>query len=97
MVGGTVIEIIQLSDKIWINCQEDNYKHKCAIYVVNSETSRKIKTGDMVWWQSGWALWTPEANRGDKRPEDAPKQKGGIDYDIRIPRIGFSGAHRPEV
>lgn len=90
MVGGKVIEVIARPDKeiIWVNCQDN--RDECAIYVVMNEMSRKIKPGDSLWWQSDSAMWTPAENRW-KNPEG----KCGVDFDIRLPRVGFSGVPRP--
>lgn len=98
MIGGTVTETIHLPDRIWVNTVDDDEKRNdhCAIYVERNDKSERIKPGDSVWWQGGNAMWTPYANRGCNRPQGAPEQRGGVDYDIRIPRIGFSGVKRPE-
>lgn len=97
MIGGTVVETMILRDRVWVNTVDNNEKcnDKCAIYVERNENSERIKPGDSLWWQSGSAMWTPFANRGSNRPKDAPQQRGGVDYDIRIPRIGFSGVKKP--
>jgi hypothetical protein len=87
MIGGIVTETKQLPDRIWLDCEEQNSTSKCAIYVERNENSERIKAGDSVWWQGGYALWTPY---GVNRPARA-----GKDYDIRIPRIGFSGVSKP--
>lgn len=91
MIGGTVLEIIVLPDRVWINCVEDNSESKCAIYVESNEKSKAITPGDGVWWQGGWAMWTPYKIRGSKDP----KFKSGKDFDIKMPRIGCSGVSRP--
>lgn len=86
MVGGTVIEVITLEDRIWINCRDSNQgrKDECAIYVERNAHSEAIRAGDVVWWQSQHAMWTPIS--ADLR---------GFE-DIKIPRIGYSGVPRPE-
>lgn len=91
MIGGIVTETIVLPDKVWVDCVESQERcnDKCAIYVERNENSLKIKPGDSFWWQSGSAMWTPFENKGKAG------NKSHIDYDIRIPRIGFSGVSRP--
>lgn len=91
MIGGTVVETIVLPDKVWINCEENDSTSQCAIYVKRTDKARSISPGDSVWWQSGWAFWTPYFRC------DRTGGKVGKDYDIALERIGFSGVKRPEV
>lgn len=91
MIGGNVIEIIDVPERgrVWVNCK-DEYNNTCAIYVDrNDENSLKIYKGDMIWWQGGYAYWTPSGYISGS---------GGIcgkDYEVKIPRIGYSGVSRP--
>ena len=98
MVGGTVIETVELADRVWVNCQEDTSSSVCAIYVERTPKSRSISEGDSVWWQGQWALWTPSFNRTPTcdHTHHYSCKRVGIDYDIRLKRIGFSGVKRPE-
>jgi hypothetical protein len=84
MVGGKVIETILLPDKIWINAR-DNYPRRrpdeCAIYVERNADSEAIRVGDSIWWQGGYAMWTPASREF---------------ADHKIPRVGYSGVNRPE-
>lgn len=89
MIGGTVVETVVLPDKVWVNCRERNSSSTCAIYVEKTPKSRTIGEGDIVWWQGSWAMWTPEFNRGKNG------LRCGKDFDIRLNRIGYSGAKRP--
>jgi len=99
MVGGTVVETIILEDRVWVNTvdNDETRNTQCAIYVQKNEKALRISPGDSVWWQGGSAMWTPYLNRGAVRKQrgETKEQRGGIDYDIRIPRIGFSGVSRP--
>lgn len=85
MVGGAVREVLYLENKIWVNVL-DTYRpdpyNDCAIYVARNEISEQIRPGDSLWWQGRFAMWTP---KGSKPPN----------YDIQIPRIGYSGVNRP--
>jgi len=94
MVGGIVIETVTLKDRIWVNCvdEAENRNGKCAIYVKRNPESERIKPGDGVWWQGGSAMWNPYG----RTKQSSAGGKSGIDYDIRIPRIGFSGVFRPQ-
>ena len=93
MIGGNVIETIVQPDRVWINCQ-DRYGQTCAIYVTNTAKARCVSEGDLLWWQGPQARWTPACNR---KPACGHKTCGraGIDYDIRLERIGCSGVARP--
>lgn len=90
MIGGTVIKVIVLPDRVWINCEEDSSQSQCAIYVERNSKSELISPGDSVWWQGLDAMWTPFKMRGSINGAD------GIDYDIRIKRIGYSGVKQPQ-
>jgi hypothetical protein len=82
MVGGEVIETVKADGRVWVNCRDRTYpKDACAIYVERNADAEQIAHGDGVWWQGGYAMWTP----ADRRFTDR-----------KIPRIGFSGVSRPE-
>ena len=55
MIGGTIIEIVRLQDKTWVNCQ--NGLDLCAIYV-EEHPDRCLMPGDELWWLDKAALWT---------------------------------------
>ena len=103
MVGGKVIEVLRLPDRVWVNCWEVLFcgaVTECAIYVVRTEVSELIKVGDQLWWQGRDAMWTPAAHRlpacdGSCGLGPGCASRGGVDYDIRIPRIGHSGVKNP--
>jgi hypothetical protein len=80
MVGGKVIETIDTGEKVWVNCQERTGQKKCAIYIERTYESRAISDGDSIWWQGGYAFWTP---------------KSRVFVDKKLKRIGFSGVNRP--
>lgn len=90
MVGGTVIETIELEDRVWINTKD--HGDTCAIYVKACAKARSVAEGDTVWWQGNMAMWTPVCLKylGDARV-------GGKHYDIQLRRIGYSGVKRPDV
>ncbi len=52
---------------------------------------RPIRLGDQLWWQGAFAMWTPQEAHADVMPD----RRGGVDYDIQIPRKGYS--HEGEV
>lgn len=88
-VGGKVVEVIPLEDRIWVNTREQVWYppeqrwhdgSECAIYVQRTFDAERIQPGDSLWWQGRDAYWTPK----DRSVEDMP-----------IPRIGYSGVSRP--
>lgn len=94
MVGGTVIEIIITStDRLWINCQDKN--DECAIYVRKCHKSMSVSEGDAIWWQGGAVYWTPKFNRISEAESRKKGHRAGVNYDIRLERIGCSGVARP--
>ena len=68
--------------RLYVNVADKPYgrTEECAIYVQMNKDSSQIQIGDFVWWQGRWALWTP----ADRSRED-----------VKIPRIGYSGARHP--
>lgn len=57
MVGGTVIEVVDCGDRLWINCQ--SHLDQCAVYI---EKKEDVQPGDKMWWQAGVCYWTPIDN-----------------------------------
>ena len=97
MVGGTVIEVVDLATKVYLNCADRPYSkiEECAIYVEKNAQSEQIEIGDAVWWQGGYAMWTPKGNRVSGEVAEKRGLKCGKDYDIKIPRRGYSGVNHP--
>lgn len=98
MVGGVVIGLSRRKDLTHVHVADCPHypKHPgecpqpdtCCVYVeeVRVDTGEKIEIGlnDSLWWQGGFCMWTPAANRG---------QSGmvcGVDFDIKLKKIGFS-------
>lgn len=91
MVGGIVIEVIELPDKIWVNCRDRTYAtDTCAVFVEKTDKARSISAGDKFWWQAGTCYWTPW-------PQKTEPTRHGIDYEIPIRKIGFSHMSRPQM
>ena len=103
MVGGTVIEVCDVPgrpDVLFVDCADMPGKwakkpDTCAILVERNAASEKIQVGDSIWWQGRRALWTPLANRGSVDSRERAGLKQGVDWDIEIPRVGYSGASHP--
>lgn len=95
MVGGNVREVLLREDRIYVNCGEVGSTHhnRCAIYIERSEQSENVKIGDAMWWQGRNALWTPQEYNGPLCGGFADGQ--GTQWDISLPRIGYSGVHHP--
>jgi hypothetical protein len=93
VIGGTVSEVVWLEDRIWVEVVDPSESGRgdlCAIYVRRCTVSEEIKVGDSLWWQGGYAYWTPF------REKLKAHMRSGFDYDLRIPKIGYSGVARPE-
>jgi hypothetical protein len=85
MIGGKVIETIDCRE--WLSTEQRFLRSTCAIYVERDAKARTVAEGDSVWWQGGFAMWTP-ANFH-------PNGRSGIDFDIKLRKIGYSGVARP--
>lgn len=102
MVGGIVIEVSEVKgepDILYVDCADRTTRRgkpdTCAICVQKNATSERIQIGDSLWWQGGWAMWTPKENRLTEERSTRAGHKCGVDYDIRIPRVGYSGVRHP--
>lgn len=102
MVGGTVIEVADQPgrpDVLFVDCADKPRGRRvadtCAINVERNANSERIEIGDSVWWQGGWAMWTPKDNRCAMDEAERRGLKCGVDFDIKIPRVGYSGAGHP--
>lgn len=91
MVGGTVVEIIELEDKIWLNCEEEvkpkwddkNYKvNQCAVYVEKTDAAKCVQIYDTIWWQGEHVMWNPRKAKFK---------------DYKLKKIGNSGVKRPSI
>lgn len=86
MVGGIICEVVKVDDtRWWVDCL-DNCDH-CAIYL--DPAGRDIRVGDALWWQGGYAVWTPKV----VGTHDHDERRGRIDTLLK--KIGFSGVPRP--
>ncbi len=105
MVGGIVIEVASVRDRpdvLFVDVADraggpKSKNQTCAIYVEKNPTSEKIEIGDSLWWQGRFAMWTPLANRKPlcDHEHHYSCQRCGVDYDIKIPRVGYSGVTHP--
>lgn len=100
MVGGVVIGVSRGTDRTHVHVADCPHYPKhgrwdecprpdtCCVYTdeVAIDTGRRIEVevGDSFWWQGGRCYWTPHEKR------NRPGNKGGIDYDIALRKIGFS-------
>jgi len=86
MIGGTVVETIIVDDKVWINCKESPKRSTtCAIYVDKTPEACSVSEYDMVWWQGGYAFWTPRDQEGNNIGE----------IEVKLSCRGCSGVSRP--
>jgi hypothetical protein len=77
MIGGTVESVTPDGERIKIVVTETTYERAdyCAIRVKPSADARAVKPGEGLWWQGGFAYWTP-ANRSRR--------------DVALERVGYS-------
>lgn len=98
MVGGTVIEVVAGESRVWVNVRDDAHpRESCAVYLELAGVV--VCPGDALWWQGGLCYWTPKANRAaecEHREHVTCLQEAGVDYDIPIRRVSYSGVGRPE-
>ncbi len=91
--GGIVVEIIVLTDKVWINTKEkEHYRSDCAIYVKRTAQAECVAVGDTVRWQGNTAFWTPKSK---DLPIERADGKCNV-ANVELERIGFSGVARPK-
>jgi hypothetical protein len=94
MIGGIVIEVCDhpTDQKVYINCKEfGKSTSECAVFVEKDENSANVEVGDTVWWHGKNVFWTPAKNR-EKPCKDLI---AGTDYDVKLKKIGYSGAKHP--
>ena len=104
MVGGVVIGISRRAEQTHVHVADCPHypKHErgecpnpdtCCVYTdeikVRDGQRIEIGLGDSFWWQGGYCMWTPKENR------DKSEAKGGVDYDIKRTKLGFSHWTRP--
>lgn len=89
MTGGTVIEIAESRkqpDRVFVDIQENNWRFSTGLWLRKTEQSLAIEFGDFIWFDSSrTAYWTPA------KSFDKVTHKAGIEFDIPLRRIGFSG------
>lgn len=104
MVGGVIIGVTKQDGRAHINVADcphypkhgikavsvDGcpYPDTCCVYTdavrLDGGGVADIQVGDALWWQGGFCYWTPKDNR---TKDDA---LGGVDYDIRLTKLGYS-------
>lgn len=93
MVGGTVVKVIHLESKIYINCQDEDDEY--IIFVERNNQSLNIKKGDLIEWEGKFAYWTPKENLIS---HEEALNRGLIesrDWNIPINLIGYSVVEAP--
>lgn len=89
MVGGDVIGIVRRDGTTLLNVRDRTYGDLCAVRCkeVRRATGEDvhIRLGDKVWWQGEDVMWTPQTFTGS-----ASGPGCGTQWDIHIPKIGFS-------
>lgn len=100
MVGGVIIGLTRKTDgETHVNVADCPHYPKhgrgdecprpdtCCVYTDAKRedgSEAELAIGDSFWWQSGTCYWTPKANR------TKPNGRSGVDYDIRLKKLGYS-------
>lgn len=100
MVGGVVIGVTRATERTHVHVADCPHYPKhgrgdecprpdtCCVYTderrADGQGKAEINVGDSFWWQGGYCYWTPKENRGRNG------NRGGVDYDIRLRKIGYS-------
>lgn len=75
MVGGKIIEVRRMGDKVRLWCLNTTHSHdEAAIYVEPAADLPAV--GDAVWWQGRKAYWTP----ADRHFVDRPLNRIGYSF-----------------
>jgi len=61
MIGGTVINTEELSDRVRIDIITDQYKEKHSIYLELTAASKCIQDDDSLFFNSEYAFWSPKS------------------------------------
>ena len=91
MIGGRIIGLARRPDGLaTLNVQDQRYPGDTTVIRVREQRRDdgrpvSLSLGDTVWWQSRDVMWTP----GDA-PRPLPADRCGKDWDVRIPREGYS-------
>ncbi len=80
-----VINIVELEDHTWLQCESQADGQVCAtriygptpVLIANEDAVRRpMRPGDALWWQGRYAFWTPLPSLGVA--------------DLVLPRFGYS-------
>jgi hypothetical protein len=90
MVGGKVVGIARGPESTLLHVEDTPYTRPEYLSIRVIERRRDngqpvtIHVEDSVWWQAGWAMWTPATQKG------RPVGECGKTWDIMLPRVGYS-------
>lgn len=101
MVGGIVVEAseIKLMPKaLFVDVRDRaDSTDKCLLLLEKTPVTLCIEIGDALWWQGDIAFWTPaKVKKMSNEERKRRRYKNGIHYDIKIPRIPFTGSVHPD-
>lgn len=97
MVGGVVIGLTRAEERTHVHVADCPHYPKhgrgdecpnpdtCCVYTderrVDTGKRVTVDVGDSLWWQCGCCYWTPQ---------DSPRSRCGVDFDIKLKKIGYS-------
>ena len=86
MIGGIITDVADIGGNlIYVDCVCRHTLDFAAIHVVANDDAKQIRFGDLIWWQSDLALWTPIGKRGAYTGH----------RDVKLKRKGPSGVRSP--
>jgi hypothetical protein len=90
MVGGIVIGITRREDRTMLHVRESGRAaDTCCIDVeerrLDDGRPVEIGLGDLIWWQSWEAMWTPAGVHSSADPGGCGRR-----WDIHLPRVSYS-------
>lgn len=98
LVGGEVTLVRPKRDliEIVVHGHKGSERYQICAVTIPRDTGHDIQPGDEIWWQGNRVMWTPKAQRGEAVEEvDGVLVGSGAEYDIVIPRVGFSYDPKP--
>ncbi len=88
-VGGKIIDVYREKEhRTFVNTWDGS--SQCSIYC--DDLGNDLKITDSFWWQGNICFWTPKKNnvKTCNHKYHYSCNKVGIDYDIQLPKLGFS-------
>ena len=73
--GGTIVDVEVEADRLFVHVENFDRGERQVRGVPKDRVTRCIGTGDVLWWQGRWTMWTPQGSQ---------RTNCGRDYDIQV-------------